>query len=399
LTAGLLGWLIVTAPRFARADDSITYKYETYDEADGRMSIKTEGALIEQDIGADMHLKVEGVIDGISGASPTGLPFQPGNNKVDPVNDPAWATVLDHRKAWNAEFSRQFPGINIAVGFANSRERDYASNGWSVNTVTDFNEKNTELLFGVAGTDDDVEEFYTPSPRVNLKKYTNDALIGVTQLIDPHTTVAFNLTWGREVGFLNDQHKIVPLIEILPGPTPIELIGSTGENRPDQRNKWVFLAALNHSFSAVNGAVEASYRFYHDTFGSNANTVQLTWIQRLGEHFILQPDVRLYQQTAANFYYYNLLDTPIAPTVYFGPNGQSPPTLVPNPKGPFFASDYRLSALQSIAYGLKAVFIVNSRLQFDIAVRKYEMRGTDGVTPQVAYPRASIISTGVKLSW
>jgi hypothetical protein len=149
----------------------------------------------------------------------------------------------------------------------------------------------------------------------------------------------------------------------------------------------------------VNGALEASYRFYHDTFGTHANTLQLTWLQHLGAHFILQPDVRLYQQTAANFYYYDLLHTSIVPTVQLGPNGEAPPPLAPNSKGPFYASDYRLSALRSYAYGLKAIWIVNSRLQLDIAVRRYEMRGTDGVTPQVAYPRAAIVTTGVKFSW
>lgn len=395
LNASLAGSLAILAPRTVRAENSISYKYETYTEADGRVAVKTEGALVEQDLGPDMHVKVEGVIDAIAGATPSGLPFEPGNTKVDPINDPAWTTVRDRRKAWNAEFSRQFPGIRIALGVANSRESDYVSNGWSVNTVTDFNEKNTELLVGVAGTDDDVEEFYSPVPRVNLKKRTNDVLLGVTQLLDPHTSIAFNLTWGRAVGFLNDQHKIVPLIEVAdPGPPPVTVIGSTGENRPDQRNKAIFLAALNHAFPELHGAVEATYRLYHDTFRTTAHTLQLTWIQRLGEHVILQPDVRLYQQSAAYFYYYDLTKSPIAPTVPFGEPGP-----LPNPNGPFYASDYRLSALRTYAYGLKAVWIVNPRLQFDAGIRQYEMRGRDGVTPQVAYPRATILNIGAKFSW
>jgi hypothetical protein len=392
--ASLAGSLAMLAPRLVRAENSISYKYETYTEADARVAVKTEGALIEQDLGTDMHVKVEGVIDAIAGATPSGMPFQPGNNKVDPVNDPAWTVVRDRRKAWNAEFSRQFPGVSLAFGFANSRESDYVSNGWSVNTVTDFNEKNTELLAGVAGTDDDVEEFYSTVPRVNLKKRTNDVLLGVIQLLDPHTSVTFNVTLGRAVGFLNDQHKIVPLIEVVdPGPPPVTLIGSTGENRPDQRNKVIFLAALNHAFPELHGAVETSYRFYHDTFGTTAHTLQFTWIQRFGEHLILQPDVRLYQQSAANFYYYDLAKSPIAPTVSFGEPGP-----LPNPKGPFYASDYRLSALRTSTYGLKAVWIVNSRLQFDTGIRQYDMRGRDGVTPQVAYPRAAILNIGMKFS-
>ena len=37
---------------------------------------------------------------------------------------------------------------NVALGFGNSRESDYVSNGYSINTLTDFNQKNTTLLLG-----------------------------------------------------------------------------------------------------------------------------------------------------------------------------------------------------------------------------------------------------------
>ena len=231
--------------------------------------------------------------------------------------------------------------------------------------------------------------FYQPAW---AHKRTSDLIVGVTQLLDPRTAVTFNLTWGDAAGFLSDQYKLVQKsVAVAPG---VFLPFTYGENRPDQRNKVIFLAALNHAFPELHGAVETSYRFYHDTFGTTAHTLQFTWIQRFGEHLILQPDVRLYQQSAANFYYYDLAKSPIAPTVSFGEPGP-----LPNPKGPFYASDYRLSALRTSTYGLKAVWIVNPRLQFDTGIRQYDMRGRDGVTPQVAYPRAAILNIGMKFSW
>jgi hypothetical protein len=68
----------------------------------------------------------------------------------------------DRRKAWSADFSHQFQAVNIAAGVANSRESDYTSTGWSLNSLTAFNEKDTTLLAGVAGTDDDVKVFIKP---------------------------------------------------------------------------------------------------------------------------------------------------------------------------------------------------------------------------------------------
>jgi hypothetical protein len=377
LTAGLAGGLLLLGPRAARAEDFISYKYADYRESGGRIAVQTQGALVEQDLGTDLHLKLEGVIDAISGATPTGQPAPAGTDQV-PL-----ATLQDRRKAWNADLSRQFSLVNLDLGFANSRESDYTSTGWSINTVTDFNQKNTTLLAGVAGTDDDVKVFFQPTWK---KKRTNDVIVGMTQVLDPRTSVALDFTWGRATGYLNDPYKVVQKsIEVNPGDfLPLQFL----ENRPDRRNKFIALASMNHAFTDLNAALQASYRFYHDTFGTNAHTIELLWLQRIGRKFILQPELRLYEQGAANFYYYNLDLTSILPP--FG---------LPPAQGPFYSSDYRLSAFRSTTYGLKAIWTVTARLQLDVELQQYDMRGTDGKTSQSAYPSARILTAGARFSW
>ena len=373
----LAGWLLLLSPRAARAENSLSYKYEDYHEGDGRIVVKTQNALVEQDFGTDMHLKVQGVVDAIAGATPNGQPAPAGSDQV------VLTQLHDRRKAWNADFSRQFPATKIALGVANSRESDYVSTGWSVNTLTDFNQKNTTLLAGVAGTDDDVKVYFqTPW----AKKRTHDIIVGVTQLLDPRTSVTFNFTWGQSSGYLSDQYKLVQKrFEVAPG---IFLPFTFGENRPDHRTRWIALAALNRAFPAMQGAIEASYRFYHDDFGTDAHTLELRWLQRLGKNFILQPELRLYDQSAADFYYYQLDATSIIPE-----------TGTPRTQGPFYSSDYRLSALRSTLYGLKAIWTPSTRWQLDAAIEQYDMQGRDGMTPQSAYPRANILTVGAKFSW
>jgi len=173
--------------------------------------------------------------------------------------------------------------------------------------------------------------------------------------------------------------------EVAPG---VFLPNTYGENRPQQRTKWIAFASINHSFPRLRAAIDASYRFYHDTFGVDSNTFEISWLQRLGANFILIPRLRYYDQTRANFYYYNLDQTSIVPVA--GP---------PNTANPFYSSDYRLSALQSSSYGLKAVCTFASRWQVDAEYERYNMRGTDSVTPQSAYPRANITTLGLKYSW
>ena len=375
LLALLLVWL---APRAARAENSVSYKYQDYRESGGRIAVQTQGTTIEKDLGTEMHLKLEGVLDAITGATPSGVPAPAGSDQVD-------LSLLhpERRKAWNAAFSRQFHSVNIGVGLGNSRESDYVSNGWSVNTLTDFNQKNTTLLAGLAGTDDKIKVFFQ---RRRIHKHTNDVIVGVTQLLDPNTSLAFNLTWGRANGFLADPYRLVEKdTELFPG---VVLPLTFGENRPDYREKWLGLVALNRAYPEVRGAIDATYRFYHDTFGTDSHTVDLAWFQRVGASFILRPSCRFYSQSAADFYYPNLNRTTVKP-------GSGAPRLL----GPFYSSDYRLSAMQSFTYGLKWIWNATEALQFDVALEQYNLRGTDGVTPQSAYCRARIVTSGVKFSW
>jgi hypothetical protein len=218
-----------------------------------------------------------------------------------------------------------------------------------------------------------------------VKKYGDDFIVGITQLLDPNTSVTLNATISHEHGFLNDQYKLVQKdFEVLPG---IFLPATFAESRPGERTKGDLYASINRAFPRARGALEASYRFYHDTYGINANTAEFAWFQHLGQKFILKPDLRFYQQTAADFYYYNLDDTSITVTG------------IPNPNGPHYSSDARLSAFREADYSLKLIWIVAGWLQFDGSIGGYTQHGTDGVTPQSAYYRATITTAGAKVSW
>jgi hypothetical protein len=370
-------FLLWAASRALRAEESISYKYEDYRERGGRIAVKTQGAYLEKDFGTETHLKVEGILDAIAGATPNGQPAPAGSDQV-PLSQ-----LHERRKAWNAALSRQFSRVNIALGVGNSRESDYVSTGWSVNTLTDFNQKNTTLLVGAAGTDDDVKVFFQ-APRA--RKRTNDLIIGLTQLLDPRTSLTANVTWGRQTGYLSDPYKLVEkTTEIIPGAS---LPLTFAENRPDERDKWIALIGLNRAFPEARGAIDATYRLYRDSFGTTAHTIDLAWFQHVGERVLLRPGFRFYDQTAADFYHYRLDATSIVPLP--GP---------PRPGGPFYSSDWRLSAMQSFTYGLKLIWNMTDALQLDAAFERYDMRGTDHVTPQSAYCRANIVTAGAKFSW
>jgi hypothetical protein len=370
---GILAWHL---PREARGDGEAAYQYEDYREAGGRIAVREQSGSLAQDLAEGVNLKLTGTLDAIAGATPTGQPAAPGSGQVPLAN------LTERRKEWTGDLTGSWADFSVDAGFADSRESDYVSAGWSLNTHTEFNQRNTDLLVGVAGTSDRVEVFFEPA---YLPKHTADGVVGLTQVLDPLTYVALNLTWGRAAGYLGEQHKLVEkTIQVLPG---IFLPESFGENRPGEKDHGAAKLTLDRAFPALRGSLEASYRFYRDTFGISGQTGEVSWYQHLGARLLLRPLLRGYDQTAAHFYYYNLDQTAIVPV------------RLPNGRGPYYSSDYRISALASWSAGLKAVWTLNAHCSLDLAFERYQMRGRDGVTPQSAYPLAAITTAGARFTW
>lgn len=372
----LAGLLLVIHPRLAKGESTLSYKYQDYREADGRVGVQVNSALLETSLGTAAKLRFTGVVDTIAGATPTGQAPATAGGAV-PLTQ-----MSDERTAWTADYSHQLRRTNLTLGFATSRESDYVSDGWSLNTVTDFNDKNTELLAGVSVSDDTVRVFHRPEWE---NKDTVDVLLGVTQLLGPRTKVGLNLSWGRATGYLSDPYKIISKnTELLPG---IFLPLTFRENRPAEREKRILFASLNHAIPAANGTVEAGYRLYDDSFGLTSHTLSAAWFQRLGAHVILSPSLRLYEQGAADFYRVTLSGTTITP-------GNQP-----NPAGPFYSADYRLAKFRSVTAGLKLVWTPTDRVRLELAYDRYDMQGRDGITSGSAFPDADIFTAGVNLTW
>jgi len=196
--------------------------------------------------------------------------------------------------------------------------------------------------------------------------------------------VTFNVTWGRATGYMSDPYKLVQKdVEIIP---ELFLTRTFRENRPGARNKGIALLALNRSYAELHGAVDAAYRYYRDTFGTAAHTLDVAWLQRIGSQVIVSPGFRLYSQSAADFYYYNMNRTPITPVN------------TPREGTPHYSSDYRLSAMRTSNLALKLIWTPALWIKLDGAIEHYVMRGRDGVTPQSAYARATTFTLGATLT-
>ena len=369
-----------------RGEDRLDYRYEDYQEENNRIHVKTQGAYFDVGLNASTTLKGNFVSDAISGATPTGAPWLPGTNAVNT------AQMNDHRYAGFLEPTFHIDHWSVSPQVSYSEEQDYRSLGIAVNTTRDFNEKNTTLAFGLAHSFDQVlpnegELYYvTDGPITSpLKKADSSLLLGMTQLLGSQTVLTVNGTLGYEDGYLSDPYKRVLFdgVPYNPGPDPANPYPYTvwPERRPEHKFRQVAFVSLNHYFESVRGAVEATYRFYHDDFEVTASTAGILWNQHVGKYVLLSPLFRFYTQTAAYFY-----------ATHFPGDPSNPAYPIPIPN--YYSADYRLSELVSYTYGLTLSAQVWQHLSLNLSYLRYEMFGKDGVTSPNQYPKANVLTGG-----
>lgn len=281
----------------------------------------------------------------VSGASPryytdvSGATISPGMN--------------DRRTAGDVKVTRFFDRASVGVAYAGSSENDYRSNAVSLDGRWSTEDRNTTFNAALGHTGDDI----TPndaSGRTSTRR-TSELMAGVTRALTRVDLAQLNLSYTSGSGFYDEPYKLF-------------------DHRPGTRKQAVGLLRWNHHFGALGSTLRSGYRYYRDSWGIRAHTVDLAWVQPFGTLLTLTPSLRYYSQTAARFYYDPVADV----SIYPGPVGD-----------PAYSSpDQRLSAFGAVAVGLKAELQLG-RWTTDLRVEQYEQRsnwrlggqGSPGIDP------------------
>lgn len=388
-----------------RADFTLGY----YIEDHHRVEVWSPSVLLETDIAPNTVMRLQGIYDVVSGASPTGAPVTrktrtvtkevftteatsvvtgfntiSGPTGVPGTLVPITSTVTkrtktqqttivpygpsflpmqdfdDERLGVNLEFERHVEDWIYNAGVAYGNESDYESLAGTVKLSREFNHKATVVSAGASYGHDWV---LNPTLHEWDGKDTVECILSVAQVVDVKTLVTLAGTLGTAWGFLDDQYKYTSLNDTI-----------VHERRPDARDRRIAMLTVNREFDSLKGSAEISYRYYDDSYGISAHTVGVAWFQHIGKWLILSPSLRYYEQSAADFYAAKFTGNPSV-----------------------FSSDYRLSNLDSVTYGLKLMVKFSERFNFSLGYDRYAMHGQDGVTPGEAYPKAHIFTAGFKL--
>jgi len=277
---------------------------------------------------------------GVSGATGTGGGASP---QISPL-----VGFVDRRVALSANWERTYNRTyRTNVGAIYSHEEDYDSYGGSATFAYDLNQKLTTLEAGIGysydfvgsadksgihkelgNLADDIPGDYTDG-----EKEVFDWGLSATQILTRRSVVKVGYSSGSVQGYLSDPYKVITLKDKL-DPNAFTYFH---EKRPTSRSR----SSLNFDYNQEredNDVVNVYYRYYWDSWGINSHTVDARFRHELGNTRYIQPHVRIYRQSAADFFYPYLDPSQ-------DPDGPTPPTHA--------SADNRLDAMTSYTLGVK----------------------------------------------
>lgn len=364
------------------SQEVLRYRYQFYDEDDGRIDVESHYLDYKVSWGkssASLRLAV----DSLTGMTPTGT-HAPG----DP-DDWLFQTITDERRVGVATIEHEVNDYTLSFEYAHSKEIDYRSNAVTGTVSRQFNQKNTTVTAGVAFAFDEVLATPFTNNLNDEDKDTFDLNFGVSQILSRNTILDLNFGYGHNSGYLSDPYRRISqqkteIIDGPFGPIPVEGTFNYAENRPDELDRFVAKASVRHYFQPANAALKFSYRFFANTNSVEGHTFEVKWIQEISRQLSFTPYVRYYRQSEADFYYTSLTGTGIDGTDLI--DGSEPN----------YSSDYRLSKLEALTYGVRVAWDPIDNMTLDVQWERYEMNGLNSETPATFFPSANVLSVGAQ---
>lgn len=281
----------------------------------------------------------------------------------------------------------------LNVGANGSVEQDYRSFSGRVGISRDLNNKATTLSLGANFEHDQSKPFHgiptalspmsgVASVKGSDSKNVLSLVAGVTQVLTPTLLIQLNYSFGKSSGYQTDPYKILSVLDPITGAPNRYLY----ESRPDSRTRQSIYGAAKWALGSF--VTDVSARYYHDSWGINAYTLELAEHVPLGNRAYIEPKARYYHQSAADFFRYYL------------PANQALPV--------YASADSRLDSFKATTFGATAGFQLTPKIELYANAERYQQSkaGSYGVIPagiagQKLYAGANALSGmfGLKIKY
>ena len=276
----------------------------------------------------------------------------------------------DQRYAIDLSYSRPLDETTRAsIGGGYSHETDYQSYLANVGLSKDFNQHSTTLS-ATLNYEHDVSSpaFGIPTPLTQISgevkgpdqtKDVVNLVAGVTQVMNRYWLAQLNYSVGQTTGYQSDPYRIISVVDPATG-GPLQYLY---ESRPDSRLRQSIY--FGNKIALGPTVLDLSARAYHDDWGIKSATLEVSDRVQFGPRFYVEPGVRYYKQTAADFFHNYLL------------GGQAVPE--------FASSDSRLDAFSAVSANLKFGFKFTPTNEVYLQVQDYKQTGDTNTSGAPGY--------------
>ena len=266
-------------------DDRADIFYSSY--RGGGMDITGESVLVRKKFSEQFSVEADYFIDKVSGAS------------VDVTSGAS--PIEDERKQKRLSVDYIHDKTQYNLSYTNSTERDYISNTTHFSLSQDMFGDLTTVTLGFTDSRNKVGENngknYAPIidwlGHAQSRSYEG----GLSQVITKNLIAGMTLEVITDQGLLSNPYRSIRYLD----PT-VALGYSLGSQvYPNTRTSTAVEGRAKY-YLPYRAAASVSYRYFSDTWGVRANTIELGYTQPVSNMFIFEGRLRHYSQNHATFY-------------------------------------------------------------------------------------------------
>ncbi len=246
----------------------------------GGVTVDGPSILVRKSIGQSVSVNANYYVDSISCAS------------VDVITSASPYT--EERTETSLSVDYLYDKSLMTLAYTKSDESDYLSETTSVNFSHDMFGDLTTVTLGYSVGNDEIlsnadDSFSERAKRQNFR-------VGVTQILTKNSLLGINLETITDEGYLHSPYRPYRYWNSATG---------TGGWAPELYPETKTSNALSFKFKyflPYRAALSGEYRYYHDTWGIDANHVEIGYTHPLESEWIFDVHYRYYTQEAADFY-------------------------------------------------------------------------------------------------
>lgn len=260
-------------------EDRADVLYHSYDG--GGVEITGPSILVRKGFGDSVSGVINHYVDNVSSAS------------IDVITTASPYTESRQENTIAVDYLHDKTIMSLAL--TKSVEPDFDASTVSINFSQDMFGDLTTVNMGFAIGDNSISR--NGDPNFSEQSSSRNYRLSVSQIISKDMIVAVAFETITDEGYLNNPYRSVRYEDA----SVPRGYSYQGEVYPRTRSSNA-LAVRARYYLPHRAAIHGNYRIYQDSWGIDANDLELGYTQRYGSNWIFEARIRYYQQSGADFY-------------------------------------------------------------------------------------------------